>query len=171
MAQIGKKSSPFLFKINCPWKARSDYVSLGLSRDRSPRLLLYPSLAMHQKMHSVCQHMQAELWDRHPTILLLALHWSPFDTNISFSSCMGLRQLVIEASVGDLVSPAGGKLKSMLHCSMLSCKKADFRVYVKLILAHPNLEVSMFSFYSTIKMLIYVCKCIHKFCCSSYVLF
>lgn len=88
-----------------------------------------------------------------------------------FSSCMGLRQLVIEASVGDLVSPAGGKLKSMLHCSMLSCKKADFRVYVKLILAHPNLEVSMFSFYSTIKMLIYVCKCIHKFCCSSYVLF
>lgn len=77
-AQTGKKTRPFLFKINCPWKARSDSVSLG---PRRALCCLFLAILWPLASRSMNQHTEEELQDRNSPILPLSLQlillWIP----------------------------------------------------------------------------------------------
>lgn len=111
--QTGKKTRPFLFKINCPWKARSDSISLGPSRALCRLFLVLLWLLASRSRN---QHIE-ELQDRNSSILPLCLQLILFCIYLWFVwlvPCAWDDLLFIPMT--DLpISPVGGSLNLYLN--------------------------------------------------------
>lgn len=137
-AQTGKKTRPFLFKINSPWKARTDSVSLGPSRALCCLFLvvLWPlaSRSMNQHIGELQGQKLSHFASESPAGPTL-------DTCASIDFFMCLRWLAVYSDDRPSDQSCGWKFKLIFKLTPLfHTKKSVFQPCVKLVLTYPKFQ-------------------------------